>query len=136
MLEAASRKEFDVLLFWAIDRLSREGTLAVLQYPRQLDSWGVQCRSYSEPYFDGARPFKNVVLSVAATLAKQERLKIVERTKAGLERARKAGKVLGRPTLDIDIERLRRLQAEGMTIRQLAKKFKIAPNSVLKYLAA
>jgi DNA invertase Pin-like site-specific DNA recombinase len=134
MLDAASRKEFDLLLFWSVDRLSREGTLAVLQYLRQLDSWGVQWRSFTEPYFDAAGPFKDVVLSVAATLARQERLKIVERTKAGLERARKAGKAIGRPALDIDIEKLRQLQAEGMSIRQLAKKFKISPNSVLKYL--
>jgi DNA invertase Pin-like site-specific DNA recombinase len=136
MLDAASRKEFDCVLFWAIDRLSREGTLAVLQYLRQLDSWGVQWRSLTEPYFDAAGPFKDVVLSVAATLAKQERLKIVERTKAGLERARKAGKTLGRPALDIDINKLKKLQEDGMSIRTLAKKFKISPNSVLKYLKA
>jgi DNA invertase Pin-like site-specific DNA recombinase len=136
MLDAASRKEFDALLFWSVDRLSREGTLAVLQYLRQLDSWGIQWRSYTEPYFDAAGPFKDVVLSVVATLAKQERLKIVERTKAGLERARRAGKTLGRPSLKIDAARMRQLQAEGMSIRKLAKKFKISPNSVLKYLRA
>jgi DNA invertase Pin-like site-specific DNA recombinase len=134
MLDAASRREFDLLLFWAIDRLSREGTLAVLQYLRQLDSWGVQWRSFTEPYFDAAGPFKDVVLLVAATLAKQERLKIVERTKAGLERARKAGKTLGRPGLEIDVNKLRHLHQEGRSIRNLAKKFKISPNSVLKYL--
>jgi hypothetical protein len=59
----------------------------------------VDWRSYQESYFDSCGPFKDVVVSLMATLAKHERLRISERTKAGLQRAVRAGKVLGRPKL-------------------------------------
>jgi DNA invertase Pin-like site-specific DNA recombinase len=52
MFAAASRREFDLVLFWALDRFSREGTLATLNYLQQLDSYGVGYRSYAEQYID------------------------------------------------------------------------------------
>jgi DNA invertase Pin-like site-specific DNA recombinase len=42
------------------------------------------CRSFTEQYFDSCGSFRDAVISIAATLAKQERLKISERTMAGL----------------------------------------------------
>jgi hypothetical protein len=47
---------------------------------------------HTEQYFDSCGVFRDAVISIAATLAKQERLKISERTLAGLERARKQGR--------------------------------------------
>jgi DNA invertase Pin-like site-specific DNA recombinase len=57
--------------------------------------------------------FRDAVISIAATLAKQERLKISERTVAGLERACKQGRVGGRPKLVLDRDQVRRLREEG-----------------------
>ena len=76
-----------MVLFWALDRFSREGTLATLQHLQKLSRYGVDWRSYQESYLDSCGPFKDVVISLMATLAKQERLRISERTKAGLQRA-------------------------------------------------
>src|SRR5258708_30074865 len=50
MFRDASQRKFDLVLFWALDRLSREGVLATLQHLNPLDSYGVGFRSYSEPY--------------------------------------------------------------------------------------
>jgi DNA invertase Pin-like site-specific DNA recombinase len=41
MFDAASRREFDAILFWSLDRFTREGTLPTLQYLQQLDAYNV-----------------------------------------------------------------------------------------------
>lgn len=93
----AHRRLFDVVVFWDISRFSRAGTLHTLQKLKELDNLNITWHSYSEPYFSSAGQFKDVVISIMATLAKMERDKISERTKAGLRRAKAQGKKLGRP---------------------------------------
>src|SRR6267143_921870 len=84
MFTAASQRKFDILLFWSLDRLSREGVLETLQHLNRLTSYGVNYRSYTEQYFDSCGIFKDAVISILATVAKQERIRISERVKAGL----------------------------------------------------
>jgi DNA invertase Pin-like site-specific DNA recombinase len=121
LFEDASKRKFDLVLFWALDRFSREGTLATLQHLEKLSGYGVNWRSYQESYFDSCGPFKDVVVSLMATLAKQERLRISERTRAGLKRARREGKVLGRPRVHVDVAKVRKLQADGNGLRGIAE---------------
>jgi len=64
--------------------------------------------------------FRDAVISIAAPLAKQERLKISERTIAALECARKQGRVGGRPQLVLDRDRVRRLRNEGKSLCEVA----------------
>src|SRR5947208_12125755 len=97
MFEDASRRKFDVLLFWSLDRFSREGVLETLQHLQRLTSYGVGWKSFTEQYLDSCGVFRDAVLSILATIAKQERIRLSERTVAGLERARKAGRIGGRP---------------------------------------
>ena len=52
MFEAASRREFDILLFWSLDRLSREGTVETLNHLQRLTGYGVNYRSFTEQYLD------------------------------------------------------------------------------------
>jgi DNA invertase Pin-like site-specific DNA recombinase len=52
MLLAASQRKFDLLLFWALDRLSREGIVRTLGYLEQLRAWNVGWRSYTQPFLD------------------------------------------------------------------------------------
>jgi DNA invertase Pin-like site-specific DNA recombinase len=99
MLKAAHQRKFDILIFWALDRLTREGTRATLNYLQRLESKGVDYVSYQEQWLDSTGPFKDVMISMFATLAKQERARISERTIAGLKVARAKGRVLGRPPL-------------------------------------
>jgi DNA invertase Pin-like site-specific DNA recombinase len=116
MFEDASKKRFDVLLFWSLDRLSREGALETLQHLNRLTSYGIQWRSLTEQYLDSTGIFREAVISILAVVAKQERVRLSERTLAGLDRARKEGKVLGRrPNAAIDAGKIRTLRASGMS---------------------
>jgi DNA invertase Pin-like site-specific DNA recombinase len=99
MMADASRRRFDVLLFWALDRFTREGLRKTIHYLQQLDDAGVTFRSFTEQYLDTCGIFRDVVIGLMATLAQQERIKISERTKAGLARVRRQGQKLGRPRL-------------------------------------
>ena len=89
MMAAASRHDFDLVLFWSLDRFSREGVLETLQHLQRLTSFGVGWKSFTEQYLDSCGVFRDAVLSILATIAKQERIRLSERTIAGLERARK-----------------------------------------------
>jgi DNA invertase Pin-like site-specific DNA recombinase len=70
-----------------------------LNYLQRLESKGVGYVSYQEQWLDSTGPFKDVMISMFATLAKQERARISERTIAGLKVARAKGRALGRPPL-------------------------------------
>jgi DNA invertase Pin-like site-specific DNA recombinase len=135
MMEDASQKKFDLLLFWSLDRLSREGVSATLHYLQQLNSWSVQYRSFTEPYLDSLGIFRDAILALLATLARQERVRISERTKAGLERVRRQGRKLGRPTVSQSIiEQIRSLRASGMTVRNVARQCAVSTGFVCKVI--
>ena len=134
MFEDASKRKFNIVLFWALDRFSREGTLATLQHLERLSAYGVNWRSYQEAYLDSCGPFKDVVVALMATLAKQERLRISERTRAGLNRARRQGKILGRPRVAVDLVRVRKLQEKGMGLRGIAEHTGWSLSSIMRAL--
>lgn len=92
LFKDAHQRKFDVVLFWDLSRFSRAGTLFTLQKLKELENLGIDWESYQEPYFRSVGQFKDVVLSVISTVAKIEREKISERTKAGLARAKNVGK--------------------------------------------
>jgi DNA invertase Pin-like site-specific DNA recombinase len=120
MFHHGSQRKFDVLLFWSLDRLSREGVLETLQHLNRLTSYGVSYRSLSEQYFDSCGIFKEAVISILATIAKQERVRISERVKAGQTRARLQGKRIGRPRATVSVPELVRLRTEGLSFQSIA----------------
>src|SRR5207253_9670565 len=128
MFRDASQRKFGVLLFWALDRLSREGVLETLQHLNRLTSYGVGYRSFTEQYFDSCGIFKDAVIAIIATVAKQERVRISLRVRAGLELARAKGKRIGRPPRTLLSAETRTAIADsyasgGTSLRLLAKKF-------------
>ena len=138
MFNDASRRKFDLVLFWALDRLSREGVYQTLQHLNRLESYGIGFRSFTEPYFDSCGVFKDAVIAIMATLAKQERIKRAERTRAGLARVRAAGRRLGRPiTLNGHHKtEISRLAAKGHSLRSIARRLGISDRSVRRLTAA
>jgi DNA invertase Pin-like site-specific DNA recombinase len=70
MFAAASRREFDCLLFWSLDRLSREGTVETLNHLQRLTGYGVNYRSFTEQYLDSTGMFKEAVIGILAAVAK------------------------------------------------------------------
>jgi DNA invertase Pin-like site-specific DNA recombinase len=116
----ASRRAFDCVLVWALDRFTREGVLETFEHVKMLTSYGVSFESYTEPHFRTTGPAGELMLAVAAWIAKQERLRISERTKAGLVRARREGKILGRPRVVLDRTVIQRQHQAGVSLNQIA----------------
>lgn len=145
VFQDASRRKFDLLLVWALDRLSREGILETLLHLRRLKDYGVQFESYSEPQFrttgPGGAVFVELMVAFAAWMAKQEHQRISERTKAGLARARAKGRIGGRPAKIFDRVVAREWRNQGMSWRVIAQKlseqhgFPIAQSSIRKALS-
>jgi len=131
MFAAASRREFDLLLFWSLDRLSREGVFETLQYLQRLTAYKVDYRSYTEQYLDSIGPFRDAVLAILATIAKQERIRLSERTKAGLAKARAQGKLLGRPRAlkPYDLEEIKKMREKGVSWPEIGQQLGVHPDT-------
>jgi DNA invertase Pin-like site-specific DNA recombinase len=71
LLEAYQYK-FDLVVFWRLDRFSREGALTTLRYLKELKDHGVNYKSFTEPYLDSLGPFGDVIVSMLATIAAQD----------------------------------------------------------------
>lgn len=133
----ARQRKFDVLLFWSLDRFSREGSRKTLEYLTRLDSYHTKWHSYTEEYISSLDIFADAIISLMACLAKQERIRISERTKAGLARVKAKGKVLGRPTDVIaDTEQIRELRQSGHSLSEIAKITGVSKTRVHRLLSA
>jgi len=135
MFDAASRREFDAVLLWSLDRFTREGTLPTLQYLQRLDAYGIAYRSFTESWLDSQGPFKDVVLALLATLAKQERIRLSERVTAGLARARKEGRIGGRPKLVVSGGKIHKLAGQGLSAIEIGRRLGCSRMTVARRLA-
>ena len=135
MLKDAHRHAFDVIVVWALDRLSREGMNRTVQLIEMLERMGIGVISYSEPYLDTTNELaRNILLAVVSTLAKAERERISERTKAGLARVKRSGKKLGRPPVDLKVrEKALKLIQGGQSLRKAARKMGVSRSSILNW---
>jgi DNA invertase Pin-like site-specific DNA recombinase len=138
LLAAAARREFDLVLFWSLDRFSRKGMAQTVGYLQRLQAHGVDFHSYTEEYLATDNELvRNILLAVMASLAKVEAQRISERTKAGLARARAHGTKLGRPALPLEkrakVERLRRADP-NRSIRSIAKEARVSYETARSHL--
>jgi DNA invertase Pin-like site-specific DNA recombinase len=135
LLLEAYQQRFDLVVFWRLDRFSREGALATLRYLKELKDHGVNYKSFTEPYLDSLGPFGDVIVSMLATIAAQDLIKISENTKAALAKKRAAGIQLGAPTKSAEtVEQVRRLKASGASNQAIAQALNMSPSTVAKYL--
>jgi DNA invertase Pin-like site-specific DNA recombinase len=124
------------VVFWRLDRFSREGALATLRYLKELKDHEVNYKSFTEPYLDSLGPFGDVIVSMLATIAAQDLIKISENTKAALAKKRAAGVKLGSPGKSQEqIEQIRRLKGGGMSNYAIGKSMGISASTVAKYLS-
>jgi DNA invertase Pin-like site-specific DNA recombinase len=132
MFAAARQRQFDLVFFWSLDRLSREGVAETLAHLQRLTEAGVEWRSFTEQYLDSTGVFRDAVIAILATIAKQERVRRSERALAAVARLRKQGKTehLGRPRLITHRQKARDLRAQGWSIRKIAKHLHISPTTV------
>jgi DNA invertase Pin-like site-specific DNA recombinase len=117
LLLQAHQRRFDVVLFWSLDPFSREGVTETLNNLQCLTAAGVPFKSFTEPYLDSTGVFKEALIAILAAIAKQERVRLSERIKAGQARSAKKP---GRPALAATtVAELRRLRGEGLSFQRI-----------------
>lgn len=98
MLKDAKNHKFNMILVWSLDRFSREGISNTLSYLKTLKQASVGLKSLQESWLDTSDSgIGELLIAIMSWVAEQERLRISERTKAGLVIAKANGKKLGRP---------------------------------------
>ena len=124
----ARKRKFDSIVVWRFDRFARS-TKHLLLALEEFRSLGIQFVSYQEN-IDTTSPLGQALFTIVSAVAQLERDLIRERVNAGIRHARACGKQLGRPRRIVDGEELVRLQAEGASLRQIAKKLGIGYGTV------
>jgi Resolvase, N terminal domain/Helix-turn-helix domain len=122
----------------SLDRLSREGVSATLGHLERLTAAGVGWRSFTEEYLDSTGLFKDAVIAILATIAKQERVRRSERASAAIARLRRQGQAdkLGRRPNVFDRARAQKLRADGWSIRQIAAELEQSPMTIQRAVSA
>ncbi|MBZ5602485.1 MAG: recombinase family protein [Acidobacteriia bacterium] len=135
LLEAARRREIDIVLVWRLDRWGRSVTdlLATLQ---ELEHLGVGFASLTEA-LDLTTPAGRAMAGLLAIFAEFEREILRERTRAGLAHARQSGKRLGRPaTAAVHAAEIRKLHRAGLSKSEIARRVQVGRTSVRRILGA
>jgi len=134
LLEAARRREIDVVLVWRLDRWGRSVTdlFATLQ---ELEHLGVGFVSLTEA-LDLTTPAGRAMAGLLAVFAEFEREILRERVRAGLAHARQNGQRLGRPiTAAQHVDQVRKLYRAGTSKSEIARRLHIGRTSVRRILA-
>ncbi len=120
MMEGARKREFDTVLVWRFDRFARS-THHLVNALQEFRNLGIDFISFQEN-IDTSSPMGEAMFTIIAAIAKLERDIISERVQGGLRKARESGKILGRPKARIDVRKIKELRAEGVSIREIAKR--------------
>jgi DNA invertase Pin-like site-specific DNA recombinase len=135
LMDDAHKRKFDVVLIWALDRMSREGIARLSGYLERLKACGVRVLSHQEPWLDTAGPVADLLIAIFGWVAQQERSRIRERVLAGLETAKARGKKLGRPIRSIDLGKASLLRSQGHSVRLIAQVLGIPKSTVARLLS-
>lgn len=130
MMEACDRREADIVVIWALDRFTREGPLKTMLLLDRLQRAGVRVKSMREPWLDPDSPTYDLLVPIFAWIAKQESIRLGERVRAGMDRAREHGARFGRPRVNADPAVIGTYRAHGWTLRRIATKLGISEGSV------
>jgi len=128
LMADARKRKFDAILVWRFDRFARS-TKHLLLALEEFRSLGIQFISYQEN-IDTTSPLGQALFTIVSAVAQLERDLIRERVSAGIRHARACGKQLGRPRRIVNQDEIVRLQAEGASLRQIAKKLGIGYGTV------
>ena len=108
LIANARLRRFQAVLVWSLDRISREGALAILTFVQKLSGYGVKVLSYQESWTEAPGEIGELLFALTGWVARMESQRRSERTKAGLARVKAQGKRLGRPAGSKDEKRRRR----------------------------
>ncbi|MFC1860048.1 recombinase family protein [Chloroflexota bacterium] len=110
LIDDARQRRFQAVLVWALDRLSREGALAILSLVQRLSICGVKVLSYQESWTEAPGELAELLYALTGWVARMESQRRSERTKVGLARVKAQGKRLGRPIGSKDKRKRRKRQ--------------------------
>jgi len=133
LMAAARRKEFDAVLVWRFDRFARS-TKHLLTALSEFEKLGVDFISLSES-IDTSTAVGRMIFTILGAVAEMERALIRERVIAGVERAKREGKKLGRPRAIVDEQSIREEIASGASIQSTAKRWGVS-RGVIRRLTA
>jgi DNA invertase Pin-like site-specific DNA recombinase len=133
LLHDAHRRRFDVLLVWKLDRLGRSLS-HLIRVVDTLGSLGVDLVSLGDPGLDTTSPHGKLIFSIMGAVAEFERDLIRERTRAGMQAAKRRGKRIGRPRAQISISRARTLLDEGHSISAVARTLSVSRATLQRWL--
>jgi DNA invertase Pin-like site-specific DNA recombinase len=135
LLKAATRREFDMVAAWSVDRLGRS-LVDLLAFLKEIHSVGVNLYLHQQGV-DTSTPAGRAMFQMMGVFAEFERAMIVERVRAGMQRARAEGKHLGRPLLP-ETTRLAIIAASqaGSSGRAIARQLTVSEATVRRTLAA
>src|SRR3954452_15462633 len=132
LLEAARKRELDVVLVWRYVRFARS-TRGLVNALGEFKARGVAFISHQENV-DTTTPQGELVFGMMANLAQFESALIGERVKAGMARAKAQGKRTSRPPIpEATRRRIAELYAQGVSIKRIAKELKIAYGTAWNY---
>jgi DNA invertase Pin-like site-specific DNA recombinase len=135
MLKDATRRRFDVVAAWSLDRLGRSaGHVALTLDELRVVECGVYLHKQA---FDTTTPWGKAMLTVAAAFAELERDMIRERVKSGIATARARGVRLGRPGVGARVEgRILKLRTKGHGMIRIAKEVGCGVSVVQRVVAS
>lgn len=120
LMRLARTRKVDTILCWKLDRWGRS-VQHLVNSLRELADLGVRFVCPTQGIdTDHSNPAGKLMLHMLAAFAEFERDLIVERTKVGMDRARKNGAVIGRPRAIFDRTRAVELRAQGLSLAQIA----------------
>jgi len=135
MLADCRAGKVKAVLVWALDRLHRSMVGAV-NTVLELDRLGIQVISLREPWLDTSGPVRSLLVAIFGWVAEQERSRLIERTRAGMARAKAQGKRIGRPpTSAIMLGAAADLVAAGVSVAEAARRKGINRTSLRRHLA-
>jgi DNA invertase Pin-like site-specific DNA recombinase len=132
MMADARRGEFTVLLVAAFDRVARS-TKNFLEIVDELHDLGIEFISAREA-IDTTGPMGRMFITLIGSIAELEKSILVERIRAGMRRARMEGQRLGRAPLNVDHDALIRDRLSGMSLTDVAKKYRVSRASVVRFV--
>jgi DNA invertase Pin-like site-specific DNA recombinase len=129
LFKDATRRKFDVVMAWSVDRLGRS-LQDLVGFLAELHAVGVDLFLHQQGV-DTTTPAGKAMFQMLGVFAEFERSLIQERVKAGLARARSEGKTLGRPSVAAGVrEKVLAARAEGLSIRKIAEQVGISTGAV------
>jgi DNA invertase Pin-like site-specific DNA recombinase len=135
LLTAAARHDFDTVLVFELSRLTRRGPASAFELIERLRRSKVELWSMTEEHFRTPGAAGELLIAIAAFLARQERETMQARVKAGLDRARANGTPLGRRRILVDKSKIQKLRESGASIRAIANELKYSKGVIERAVA-